>query len=128
MCADNAGLLYAGESEEAAQNAFHSRDASCQIYATSLAYRRETKRQFSRVPAQVVFNRQLIDFLTRHLIILFRIVVTDAERELRREMLGLDLLLRRRRRERKLSVRTSLWSCLLLAEKVHTPLWGDRAE
>jgi hypothetical protein len=25
------------------------------------------------------FNRQLIDFLTHHLIILFRIVVTDAE-------------------------------------------------
>lgn len=70
------------------------------------------------------FNRQLIDFLTLDYSIPHCCECRAASSERAREMLAGPAAARA---ERKLSVRTSLWSCLLLAEKVHT-LWGDRAK
>lgn len=84
------------------------------------------RQKVNRVPAQVAvwFNRQLAHWFPNTWLFYSALLwLLPSERASAREML--DLL--RRRRERKLSVRTSLWSCLLLAEKVHT-LWGDRAK
>jgi hypothetical protein len=60
-------------------NAFHSRDAYPVKFMQQLMPPPRDQKTIQPRSSAGGFNRQLIDFLTHHLIILFRIVVTDAE-------------------------------------------------